>query len=78
MKNDTYSYQNCCCPHCETELKKGCLNPAFCEPCYINKRKSGIKVCSVCKSEYAYGYSKCPVCVMLEKNNSFSKEDNAS
>jgi len=66
MKN-TFDYRDCYCPHCETELKKGCLSPEFCKPCHVNKRNSDVKVCPVCKSEYVHEYSKCPACSVREK-----------
>jgi hypothetical protein len=67
MKNNTFSYQNCCCPHCETELKMGCFSPDFCKPCHIDKRNRVIKACPICKSEYAYEYTECPACSMPKK-----------
>jgi hypothetical protein len=68
MKNNTFNGQNCCCPHCEAELKNGCLSPEFCTPCYISRKNNGIKMCPVCKSEYAYEeYSECPVCSVQKK-----------
>ncbi|MDR1926136.1 MAG: hypothetical protein LBQ13_00370 [Endomicrobium sp.] len=47
--------QSCLCPHCELELKNGCMSPKFCRPCGINAKKD-MKV-----SEYAPKYDKVPL-----------------
>jgi hypothetical protein len=52
---------NCLCPYCQTELKKGCLSPKFCKPC-STKKSENIKICDVCKSEYSNEYEDCPMC----------------
>jgi hypothetical protein len=57
----------CSCPNCEKELRMACMSPEFCKPCCI-KEKSKVKLCSICKSEYAVEYNKCPTCVS-EKSN---------
>jgi hypothetical protein len=52
--------RKCGCPHCETELKKGCMGAEFCRPCgMINKK---IKICAKCKAEYLSEYEECPSC----------------
>jgi hypothetical protein len=57
---------DCSCPHCETELKSGCMSPKFCKPCCV-KEKSKAKVCPVCKAEYASEYDGCPSCSVSAK-----------
>jgi hypothetical protein len=51
----------CSCPHCEDELKNGCMSPTFCKPC--GSKNKNIKVCSVCGAQYSLEYEKCPACL---------------
>ncbi|MDR3274610.1 MAG: hypothetical protein LBS81_01205 [Endomicrobium sp.] len=59
--------QECLCPHCETELKKGCLGSKFCTPCSVQKHK----ICDVCGAEYSYEYDECPACTADKNKNLF-------
>jgi hypothetical protein len=55
----------CLCPHCEDELKNGCMSPTFCKPC--GQKTKNIKVCPVCQVEYSLEYEKCPACSVIGK-----------
>jgi hypothetical protein len=56
--------KSCSCPHCVTELKKGCFSPCFCKPCGIINEK--IKICARCKAQYSAEYEECPSCLAAE------------
>lgn len=67
--------KECACPHCETELKKGCMQPAFCKPCGIVNKN--IKICPECKAEYLAEYEECPSCVSAGQKNSAEQKNSA-
>jgi hypothetical protein len=43
--------QSCSCPHCELELKNGCMSPTFCSPCGITA-KNDMKVSDYALNKY--------------------------
>jgi len=70
MANNIYKYQDCSCPYCETELKKRCFSAEFCKPCCASGKEKNVKICSVCRAEYAYEYNECPACTVASKTKS--------
>jgi hypothetical protein len=63
MCNCYHSSGSCSCPHCEDELKNGCMSPKFCKPCLVKNKN--IEVCSLCGAQYSSEYDKCPSCSVM-------------
>ncbi len=49
--------KKCKCGFCESELKMGCFEPAFCKPCDVK-----LKECKNCGQLYKADLKKCPKC----------------